>query len=224
MEAAAPSSRMGRRFRTVLASLVGIAAISAAAFAWFEAESGRQEERAFVEASRSATDAFVKVAASQPRLYFEIDSIRESTLLDSQASARLVEEFGDDLLPFQLSLSLSSADNETSQRLLELTKAMGRLPDAPAALDAAASEAVRLESQEQVDQIYAGQAAALESAADHGTRQERAIFALGLIAIAASLLGIAGLMGEGRAGRALLGTTAATILVAWISAGSALAG
>lgn len=222
IEAAAPSSRMGRRFRVALALLVGVVAISAAALAWLETNSGRQEESAFVNASRNATDAFVKIAASQPRLYFQLAAIRESTLLDAQATARPVE-LGNDPLPFQLSLSVSSADNEASRRLLGLTEAMSTLPDLPADLDTRASEAIRLEGQEEADQIYAAQAAALENAAQHGTRQERAMFALGLVAISASILGIAGLTGEGRAGRALLGTAGASIVVAWLSAGSGFA-
>ncbi len=46
------------------------------------------------------------------------------------------------------------------------------------------------------------------------------MFALGLIAICASLLGIAGLVGETRAGRAILGTAGAVVVVALVAGAS----
>lgn len=187
--------------------------MSAAALAWLETESGRQEEQAFVDASRIATEAFVSITASQPKLHFVQDAVRDSTLLDALATTRPVD-FGSGPVPLDVGLGFSSAENEASRRLIEVTKAMSRLPESAPGLDETASEAIRLERRQDVDEIYAAQDAALDRADDYGQTQERAMFALGLVAIGASLLGIAGLIGESRAGRATLVTAAATLLVA----------
>jgi hypothetical protein len=222
IETAVASAPMSRRFRLALATLVGAAAISAAFLAWLEADSGQREEEAFVEASRRATEASVSVAASQPKLNFETAALRESTLLSSEATARAAA-VQTDPLPLTLALSMSIADNDASRRLVEVTRAMAALPDGAEGLDDAASSAIRLEAQDEVEAIYAEQEAELDRAETYGARQERAIFGLGLVAIGASLLGVAGLTGEGRAGRAMLGTSAAAIAVALVAAVSALA-
>jgi hypothetical protein len=64
---ALPESRMSIRFRRTLSVLVGIAAVSATVLSWVEADNGRKEEQAFVNASRGALEIFVKIAASSPR-------------------------------------------------------------------------------------------------------------------------------------------------------------
>jgi hypothetical protein len=221
IESAAASREGSPRFRVALAVLVGVAALSAAALAWLEADSGRKEERAFVDASRTATEAFVKIAASQPKLHFELAALRESTLLSAQSTARPVS-VGGGLVALQLALALSTADNDASRRLVEVTRALGRLPASAEGLDPPASDAIRLENQRQADEIYAAQESSLEAAEEHGTRQERAMFGLGLVAISASLLGVAGLTGESRAGRWMLATSALSILVALAAAVTAL--
>jgi hypothetical protein len=56
----------------------------------------------------------------------------------------------------------------------------------------------------------------------YGTRQERAMFAIALVAIAAVLLGPAGLVGDGRGGRIALVVAAAALALALGWGGSGL--
>ena len=57
----------------------------------------------------------------------------------------------------------------------------------------------------------------------YGTRSNRAVFALSLLAIGAVLLGLAGVMGETRTGRISLGASAVALLLSAVWAGAALA-
>jgi hypothetical protein len=213
IEAAVPAARLEPSFKLWLAILVGAAAISAACLAFLEADAGRKEDRALVDASRSGIDVFVKLGASGPRFQFELNAARESTLLDARASARAAATSVESL-PLQVAISSSLAENATARRLLEISERLARLPDSAPELDAAASESLRVRSASDVEPIYAAQEASLADAETYGARQQRSMYGLSLIAVAASLLGLAGLLGSGRGGRIALATAAGTLLVA----------
>jgi hypothetical protein len=213
VESAVPSGHMTLRFRRWLAIFVGLAALSAATLSFLASNSGRHEEQAFVDASRDALQVFVKLAASGPRYQFEVNAARQSTLLDARSTAR-ASEAALDLVPLQVALGLSIADNEASQRLLDLSDALRRVPATVPGLDDPASESIRVRSEKDIEPIIDAQAAAAERADRHGTRQGRAMFGLGMVAITASLLGLAGLMGSGRAGRIVLVSAGGVLVLA----------
>lgn len=214
LEAALPTTPMERRFRHQLAVLVGIAAVGAAGFTWLESEAGRREDKARVDASRGGVEVFVRVAASQPRLQFGVNASRRVTILDGLARARVASAPTKDLVALRSALGLSEVENKTARRLIDVSRAMDQLPARPAGVDRATVEAVGTRDQKEVDRVVARQKDDLETADRWGLRQERAIFAVGLIAIGASLLGLAGLMGEGRGGRLSLVSAAAALSVA----------
>lgn len=213
IEAALPSGRLSARFKLWLAVLVGAAAISAALLAFLEADAGRQEDRALVDASRTGIDVFVKLGASGPRFQFELNAARESTLLDATATSRAAAS-SVELLPLQIAIASSVAENDTSRDLLQVSRRLKRLPASAPGLDAIASESLRIRTQEDVDPIYAAQEASLADAETYGARQQRAMYGLSLVAVAASLLGLAGLLGSGRGGTIALSTAGATLLLA----------
>ena len=64
----------------------------------------------------------------------------------------------------------------------------------------------------------------LALAEQYGTRGNRAVFALSLLAIGAVLLGLAGVMGATRTGRIRSGASAVALLLSVVWAGMALAG
>ena len=217
LEAALPSGRMPPEFRRRLAALVGLAAFAAAAFSWLEADSGRREDKARVDASRAGVDIFVRVASAQPRLQFEVNAQRRITLLTGLSAARVASAPSKDLVALRAALGLSQVENRTARGLITVSRAMSTLPREAKGVDAATLTAIKTRDQKQIDRLVVAQGEDLETADEMGVRQERAIFAIGLIAIAASLLGLAGLMGHGRGGRlSLLSATAAlAVATAW---------
>jgi hypothetical protein len=213
VEAARPSGEMTPGFRRWLATLVGIAAVSAAFLSWAETDSGHKEEQAFVDASRSAIEAFVTLAASANRSNFELDALRRAAKLGIEASARGINA---PEARFWNTYALSQAQIASSDRLIELIQAMSALPERPRGVDPAMIDALQATNPRAAQPIVNEANAAVDRTATYGTRQERAMFALGMVAIAASLLGLAGLMGATRGGRISLATASCALAFALV--------
>jgi hypothetical protein len=213
---AVPESPMTIRFRRTLSVLVGIAAVSAAALSWVETNSGRQEEQAFVNASRGALDIFVKLAASAPRTQFEGNALRRAIAVQSEGGGRVIA-LGTDSPIFDEALKQARADEAAGKRLIQIAEQMSAPPDEASELDPATREALEITSPIQVFDLVEAQNAELDEASKYGTRQEHSFFSLGLVATGAALIGLAGLMGASRAGWISLGTSAAalTFAIAW---------
>ena len=213
IESAVPSAQLNETFRRRLAVLVGLAALGAAVMSWVESDAGRREDKARVDASRAGLDVFVRVAATQPRQQYELNAVRRVTVTEGLGQLRVSSASAKDLVAFQAAVGLSSVDNATARRLIDLGRATTTIPEDREGVDAATLEALLTKDQKAIDRIVGVQNDELKDADRMGTRQERAILAVGLIAIAASLLGLAGLMGEGRGGRlSLLSATVALSL------------
>jgi hypothetical protein len=212
-DVAFPESRMPPSYRRWLSVLVGIAALCVAVFSWIEANSGRQEEQAFVRASRSALDTFAKLAASAPRTQFEGNAFRRAIVVRAEGTGRVVATpIGGEL--FEASQAQSRADNRAGRRLREIAEQMSAAPAEGDELDPNTLEAVGISSPTAVLPLVEGQNEAVDDASKYGTRQERSFFSLGLVASAAALLGLAGLMGASRAGRISLVTAAVALFAA----------
>ena len=217
VEAAVPSAPMSGRFRRRLTVLVGLAALSAAVLSWVEADSGRKEERAFVNASRGALDIFVKIAASNPRQQFDADAARRGLAIQTEGLARVIGAPKGQA--FQFAAKRADADGKSGQRVLKVAESMVRVPDKVPRVDRATLAAIRTDVTE-LGPLLKKQNEFVDEAGEHGTRQERGMFALGLVAIAASLLGLAGLMGNTRGGRMSLITAASALGVAILAGAS----
>jgi hypothetical protein len=158
---------------------------------WVEADSGRQEEQAFVDASRGGLGIFVKIAASQPRAQFEGDAVREVLSVGIQGAARVARGPGpSDEEAFDIGLAQSRAELAAEKRLRAVARTMLDPPDEQSGLDPAALEAVGADPAE-LEPLVEQQNQYVNDANRYGTRQERAMAALGLVTIAASLLGLA---------------------------------
>lgn len=184
-----------------------------ASLVWVETDAGRQEERAQIDAGRTGIDLFVGIAASQPRLQFDVAADRRAILLEG-ISRKRTGASSLELEPLQIALGASIADLATSTRLRDLAEEMAKLPSSAPGVDERTAGSFRLETQEDADRLLALQLESIDVADEYGTRQERATFAIGLVAIAGSLLGLAGLVGAGRAGSLALGTAASLIVAA----------
>jgi hypothetical protein len=217
IDVAVPPAPMSQRFRRRLAVLVGVAALSAAVLSWVEADAGRKEEQAFVNASRGALDILVRIAASNPRIQFEANAARRGLLIQSEGLARVVGAPRGELFGFVQ--RRAGADEKSGQRFLTTVEPMVQVPEKVPRLDLATTEALRSDPTK-LDPLVREQNDFVDEANKHGTRQERGMFALGLVAIAASLLALAGLMGDGRRGRISLTTATGALLVAILAGAS----
>jgi hypothetical protein len=210
VDAPVVSARATRRFQRWLALLVGLTAIAAATLAFIESDSGRQEERAFVESARLAVDIFAEIAASNPRVQFEANATRNALEIGSDGDSRVLGARGD--LAIDWAVAQQPVQERASKRLLGIAGEMSELPDDDPRLDPYTKQAINSD-REDWNALLKQQHAAVDRADEAGTRQNRAFASLGLTATAAALLGLAALMGAGRAGRIAL-VTAAVALVA----------
>jgi nucleotide-binding universal stress UspA family protein len=210
---ALPEARMSIRFRRTLSVLVGIAAVSATVLSWVEADNGRKEEQAFVNASRSALDIFVKIAASSPRSQFEGNALRRALAVQSEGGGGVLA-VGVGSQIFDELLKQAKGDERAGDRLAQIAKQMAAVPDEFPALDPATLEAIQISNPAELQPLVEQQNAYTDDAIVVGTRQEHSFFSLGLVATAAALIGLAGLMGASRAGWISLFTSAAALTFA----------
>jgi len=217
VETAAPEGRMSAPFRRWLAILVGIAAIAVPVLTFVEADAGRKEEQAFVNGSRGALDIFVRIAAKSPREQFAFDALRESVRVGAEGFSRLAT--AEPGLSTDYAIALERAARQSEGRIRRVAEVMSALPNEESDLDPTTVEALG-STQAELDELVEAQGAAIDAADTYGTRQERGMFALGLAAIAAALLGLAGLMGSTRAGRTALVSAGAALLVSLVAGAS----
>ena len=217
VETAVPEARMSPRFRRWLAILVGITAVAVPVLTFVEADSGRKEEQAFVNGSRGALDIFVRIAAKSPREQFTVDALRQSLRVGAEGLSRVATSEPD--LPLDYALALQKAARQSERRVQQVGEGMSAPPKEDSELDPTTAAALDSSPGELVKLVEA-QGAQIDEADTYGTRQERGMFALGLVAIAAALLGLAGLMGSTRAGRTALVSAGVALVVSLVAGAS----
>jgi hypothetical protein len=209
------------RFERALAILAGLTAVLAALLATLEVDASRQEEQAMVTATRLAVRVFEASAATGLLSMYQFQTEREATLLAIDATARdLLAARAPEVAEAQR--AMATAEARTAERLTVAGEVMSRAPDEASPVDAH-TRAVLAQtvndmagSVEQLnDQLFLAER--------YGTRSNRAVFALTLLAIGAVLLGLAGVMGGSRTGRISLGVSAVALLLSAVCAGAALA-
>ena len=217
IEAAAKSSELPRGRRRWLAVLVGVAAILAALFTWAERDAGRLEQQALQDGTRGSLEIFVAIAGSQARSQFTADNARRSLLVGTEGLARVVKAKGE---AFRLATARSGADTRTQKRLLEVAQEMDNAKGRDTPVDGFTAQVISTD-EKRLRRLLATQNQAVDDANTYGSRGQRATYALGLTAISAALLALAGLMGAARSGRIALVTAGAALLFAavWGSSG-----
>ncbi|HVM10880.1 MAG TPA: hypothetical protein VM638_00190 [Actinomycetota bacterium] len=195
------------RFDVRLAALVGSAAIAAALLGTLEMHSGKREERAFTMASRLAVQVSSGTAVSGLRSSLQASAITQGAAggLESAGRAIAAIEAGS-----PEGGAIAAAEERASERLLELAQALLEAPGPDTGLDARTRGALEA-TPETLTLLVAEQNRQVDLAERYGNRENAAIFGLSLVAIAAVLLGLAGILGEGRQGRMIL--TVATVVL-----------
>ncbi len=216
IEAAAKSSELPSGRRRWLAVLVGIAAVLAAVFTWAERDAGRKEQQALQDGTRGSLAIFVAISGSQARSQFTADNVRRSLLVGTGGLARVVKSRGQ---AFPLAISLSGADRATQKRLVEVAQEMDNANGRDTPVDKFTAGLISTD-EKRLRRLLAAQNQAVDDANKYGSRSNRATYALGLTAIAAALLALAGLMGAARAGRIALITAGVALAFAAVWGGS----
>jgi hypothetical protein len=210
IEAAREAAELPPNRRRWLAVMVGIAAILAAVFTWVESDAGRQEEKALQDGTRGALGIFVDIAGSGPRSQFQADATRRALIVGSEGLARVIKAKGD---AFKLAVARQPADSKAQRELAQVAQAMGALPSTGSKLDPVATDVLKSDAPRLKEQLKA-QNHAIDRANELSTRGSRATFALGLTAIGAALLALAGIMGTARSGRYSLIAAGAVLILA----------
>jgi hypothetical protein len=209
-EDAAPATEMPPGFRATLAVLVGMAAILASACAWIQADASRKQSDALITGARQAVELLRKITASQIQLGASDGPLQLADYLDTRAGLeRDLHRAG--LAPG--ADALARADQDTAMRLADSFGGAADPAGAKRLLDAATAEALGT-SVFRLGPRLREQNESIALAERQSTRQSRASFALALTALAAALLGLAGLLGAVLAGRVALVTAGLGLLLA----------
>jgi hypothetical protein len=208
------------RFERALAILAGLAAVLAALLATLQVDANRRGDQAMVTASLLAVQVFEASAATGVLDVYQFQALQEATLLGIESATRS-QEAAQATPVAGTQQAMATAEAKAAQRLTVAGEAMSQAQGEASLVDAH----TRAVLNQTVDEM-AGSVQELNDqlalADRYGTRGNRAVFALSLLAIGAVLLGLAGVMGATRTGRIALATSAVALLLSAIWAGAAL--
>ncbi|MBI4260368.1 MAG: hypothetical protein HY658_07365 [Actinobacteria bacterium] len=222
MDVEAVQASAGRTpYERVLAALVGAAALMAALLATLEMHAGKREERALVMASRLSTAIFEGTAASGVASTFQLSVLKQSIEPGLAGAARLEASLDDpELIDVEFAIAMAQA--AAQERIFAVAQAMGAPPGSDSGLDAHTVEVLN-RPLETLSEVSEEQNRQVDLAERFGERSNRAVFALSLVAIAAVLLGVAGVIGRSPAGRVALVSAGAVLVLSAGWGASALA-
>jgi len=215
IEAAAKSSELPDSRRRWLAVLVGLAAVLAGVLTLAERSAGRHEQQALQDATRQSLAIFVNIAGSQSRSQFTADNVRRALLVGTEGLARVIKTKGE---AFKLATGRSGADTRSQKRLVEVTKEMDNANGRDTPVDDFTAQVISSD-EKKLRRLLASQNQAVDDANTWGNRSNRATYALGLTAIAAALLALAGMMGAARSGRIALIAAGVSLLFSSLCGG-----
>jgi hypothetical protein len=204
------AARGSTRFQKMLSVLVGVSALLAALLATLHQDASRREEQALVLGARLSVDIFEATAGSGMYRSFSLNALRDVSVTTLEALARGTAGL-DRSETADTTLALAQAYVGAEERIFALAEDMGRPPATedgvhPHTVSAASAAEPRLV------RIVEEQNAQVDAANRYGEREDRAVLALSLLAVAAVLLALAGVSGRGRTGRVAM-TAAAGVLV-----------
>lgn len=197
------------RFEHAVAALVGVTAVLAALLAVLQLDAGRKGNRAGLLAARVPVQIFGDLAASSLRDDYHTNTLRESAgagiLALAHESAALQR-----LARPQLYLGFS--DFKASSRMLEAAQEMKAVTLASRGVDARTRSAIEATLPD-INREVKRQGQLVDDSNEFGVRQNRAVFGLSLVAIAAALFGLAAVLKAGSGGRIALATGAGALML-----------
>lgn len=184
--------------RRAMAVLVGTAALFASLLGLMQLDAGKRQERALLLAGRLSVEAFQKIAAGGIHSSFELVNSQRAIALSIQGTARQIAAFDHpDLQSVQT--AMGQADVDAGTRMVDVAAAMARVEAGASGLDPATESSVLAEPDE-ILALVQEQNRQVDLADRFSLRGDRAVVGLSMVAIAAVLLGLAGVVGESRSG------------------------
>ncbi len=187
------------RFERRLATLVGVAALVASLLATMESKASGDQDRALMLAARYSVQVSESTAGSAPFFVFSLSAQQTAIGQGLKGAARNLASLRAGPLA-GLEQALAQADSATSTKALTIAGAMARVPTEEDGLDRHTAELLKsgLGTAFRVVEL---QNEEVDSAEALGRQADRAVFALSMLAAAAVLLGLAGVVGEGPIGK-----------------------
>jgi hypothetical protein len=193
-----------------LGLLVGIAAILGASLGVLQMDASTREAQASARTSRLSVqlsrDLTINGLYSGFLLPTQKDVFAEGIESTARALAALEAGIGD-----AVAIAASDAESAATERILPVVEEMGSPPES--GLDRRTLEAVRM-SIEDIGATLEEQNRQADLVTRMGRRGDRSVFALSLAAVAAVLLGLAGIVGASRAGRVITWSAAGALVLA----------
>jgi hypothetical protein len=203
------STEEGTRLDRLSALLIGLIALLAALLAVAQAGYSQAEARASAMAARLSTDISAHLNATNSFNGFVFGSTMQAVTLQMEGTSRQFVGLtnGD-----ELQIAVGAADRQAGEQLIGIAGEMGAVPQPGGPVDPYAQELLAQDLSD-VNVTLAEQNRQADIAVDAGARSGRAILGLSIVALAGVLVGLAAVLGEGRAGRLML-------LTAWLAAGA----
>lgn len=202
----------GDRFDRLTALLIGIVAVLAALLVVVQTVESLAEARANANARRLASELTTRIIAGGTLRDHGVVNGQRSLLVSMRGNARQIVSFQTGDLGQG---RVGEAEVAAGNRLAEIALRMGATPDDSSPLDPYA-RSVLATTTDELFAVLEEQNAQADLAGVASSRSSQAVMGLSVVALAGVLVGLAAVVGSGRAGRALL-------LVAWIAGLSAAA-
>ena len=200
-------TQRGERFDRLTALLIGLIAVLAATLVVVETFESLAEDRANANARRLASELTTRIIASGSLDNHRIVNGQRALAVQMEGNARALVglQTGD-----AAEVAIGEAQVAAGQRLAEVAERMGAPPGAESPLDSYARDILG-SGMNQLFEVLAEQNHQADLADAASTSSNQAVLGLSVVALAGVLVGLAAVLGSGRAGRVLL-------LVAWIAA------
>lgn len=201
----------GTRFDRLTALLIGTIAVLAACLAVVQMAQSQAEGRANILTSRITVDLSGRLSASADQETFMIGSSQRAIQLEIDGTSRQIValDTGDAAAD-----GIGKSDVNAGERLLAIAAEMGTPPAESGPIDAYARHLL-VATGEALNAEVTEQNRLVDVANDASNRSSMAVLGLSMVALAGVLVGLAAVVGEGRAGRL-------TLLMAYLGASAAL--
>lgn len=201
----------GTRFDRLTALLIGTIAVLAACLAVVQMAQSQAEGRANILTSRITVDLSGRLSASADQETFMIGSSQRAIQLEIDGTSRQIValDTGDAAAD-----GIGKSDVNAGERLLAIAAEMGTPPAESGPIDAYARHLLVATGEALIAEVTE-QNRLVDVANDASNRSSMAVLGLSMVALAGVLVGLAAVVGEGRAGRL-------TLLMAYLGASAAL--
>lgn len=196
----ATQTHAGTWFDRLVALLIGLVALLAATQAAVQVDVSGQEARALMTAARLISQIDARNASTSELLGLQLQSAQRAAHLGTIGGTRGMAAItaGD-----EFATAVADAELAAAQRIIEIGLGLGRPPAESGPVDRYARELLAA-SMADIQALADEQAAQADRAEVAGNRGVMAVLGLSLAALSGVLAGLAGILGDSRAGRLTL--------------------